>query len=176
MGDQVHLMMFKGDLTWQKRGPYLPEISIPNGGGMRNRIRLRRAAIFGSAVVGTSLSLSGIGLAVGTHGVHGPIARQRALIRYLKSHGGQTTATNTPTDGDLAGLFAQYGFERTAPAGFVSGAALVSAQKQAAQLPVMPGTWQEFTTQPYNAEPAGFTDPVWSNTGAGLGLVGGRAT
>ena len=143
---------------------------------MRNRIRLRRAALFGSVVVGTTLSLSGVGLAGGTHGVHGAAARQQALIHYLKSHGGKTTATNTPNDGDLAGQFAQYGFERTAPAGFVTGAALVSAQKQAANLPATPGTWQEFTTQPYNAEPAGFTDPVWSNAGAGLGLVGGRTT
>ncbi len=32
------------------------------------------------------------------------------------------------------------------------------------------------TTQPYNAEPAGYTDPMWSNAGAGFGLVGGRTT
>lgn len=29
---------------------------------------------------------------------------------------------------------------------------------------------------PYQAEPAGFTDPVWSNAGAGFDIVGGRAT
>ncbi len=92
------------------------------------------------------------------------------------THGGKTTATHTPDDGDLADQFAQYDFERTAPSGNISGGALVSAQQQAAALPATSGTWQEFTNKPYNAEPAGFTDPFWSNLGAGFSIVGGRTT
>jgi len=142
---------------------------------MQYRIRPWRAAIFGSVVVGTALSLSGVGLA-GTHGPQGAAKRQQTLVHILKASGGTTTATHTPNDGDLADQFAQYDFERTAPSGNISGDALVSAQQQAAALPATSGTWQEFTTKPYNAEPAGYTDPFWSNLGAGFSLVGGRTT
>jgi hypothetical protein len=142
---------------------------------MRNRIRPWRAALFGSVVLGTALSLTGVGLA-GTHGPRGAAARQQTLVHILKARGGKTTATNTPNDGDLAGQFAQFGFERSAPSAFVSGQALLSAEQQAAALPATPGSWQEFTNKPYNAEPAGYTDPFWSNLGAGFGLVGGRTT
>jgi hypothetical protein len=89
---------------------------------------------------------------------------------------GTPSPTHTPDDGDLADSAAQYDFERTAPATSVSGAALVSAQQQARSLPVTGGPWTEFTTQPYQAEPAGYTDPFWSNAGAGFDLVGGRTT
>ncbi|HYS31963.1 MAG TPA: hypothetical protein VEM58_06850 [Streptosporangiaceae bacterium] len=142
---------------------------------MQYRIRPWRAAIFGSVVVGTALSLSGVGLA-GTHGPQGAAKRQQTLVHILRASGGTTTATHTPNDGDLADQFAQYDFERTAPSGNISGGALVSAQQQAAALPATSGTWQEFTTKPYNAEPAGYTDPFWSNLGAGFSLVGGRTT
>src|SRR5260370_6657355 len=103
-------MRFKADLLWQNRGPHvhLPEISIPDGGGMQYRMRPLRAAIFGSVVVGTALSLTGVGLA-GTHGPRGAAARQQALVHILKAQGGRTTATHTPDDGDLADQFAQYG-------------------------------------------------------------------
>ena len=89
-----------------------------------------------------------------------------------------TTPTNnhTPDDNDLADQFAQYDAERTAPAGVVSGLALVSAQQQAAALPGTGSAWQEFTNEPYNAQPATYTDPFWSNVGAGFSLVGGRTT
>jgi hypothetical protein len=143
---------------------------------MQYRIRPWRAAVFGLVVVSTVLSLSGVGLAGGLHGPHGAAARQLRLNHLLKGQGGRTTATHTPDDGDLADQFAQYGYERSAPAAFVSGQALLNAQKQAAALPATTGSWQEFTSKPYNAEPAGYTDPFWSNLGAGFGLVGGRTT
>ena len=79
-------------------------------------------------------------------------------------------------DGNLIGQFAQYSNERTAPAGSVSGGALFNAFQQASSLPQTGGAWQEVTNLPYNAEPPGYTDPFWSNLGAGFGLVGGRAT
>lgn len=69
-----------------------------------------------------------------------------------------------------------YGFERTAPAQSVSGQALVSAEHQAALLPVVGGSWTELTTNSDNLQPAGYNDPVWSNVGAGFRNTSGRVT
>jgi hypothetical protein len=142
---------------------------------MQHRIRLWRAAVFGSVVVGTAST--GVGLA-GTHGhkPHGAGMRQIARNRYLHQHGGAPTNSHTPDDGDLADQFAAFNNERTAPAGFLSGDALVSAAQAAAKLPVSGGSWQEFTNKAYNAQPSDYTDPFWSNIGAGFSLVGGRTT
>ena len=71
---------------------------------------------------------------------------------------------------------AQYGYERSAPALSVSGQALLSAQRQSGALAASGGPWQEVTNVPYNAQPANYTDPFWSNVGAGFSLVGGRTT
>ena len=100
---------------------------------------------------------------------HGAADRQKARNTSLHSNPGRD-------DGDLIGQFAQYSAERTAPAGFVSGNALDSAVQQANGLPATAGSWQEVTTLPYNGEPNGYTDPNWSNLGAGFSIVGGRAT
>src|SRR5260370_6072301 len=148
---------------------------------MRHSIRSWRAVFVGSIAVGTVFSLAGLGLA-GTHsgtrsGLHGAASRQQALNAYLHAHSSSApTANHTPNDGDLADQFAQWNAERTAPAGFVSGQALVTGAQQAALLPTTPGTWQEFTNQPYNAQPSTYTDPFWGNQGAGWSLVGGRTT
>jgi hypothetical protein len=139
-------------------------------------------------------------MAGGTHAAphgtpHGAAARQLALGAYLRTHSsnlkvnknaivknGSTAAENAPTnnhtpdDGDLADSQDQYDFERSAPAGYVTGPALASAAAQAAGLGHSGGSWQEFTSQPYNAQPAGYTDPFWSNAGAGWSLVSGRVT
>jgi sugar lactone lactonase YvrE len=114
--------------------------------------------------------------AAGRGGAQGAGARQQGRNAYLKDQGGTPTANHTPDDGDLADQFATYDNERTAPAGFVSGDALVSAQQQAAKLPTTGSSWQEMTNVPYNAEPSDYTDPFWSNIGAGFSLVGGRTT
>jgi hypothetical protein len=142
---------------------------------MRHPIRSWRAALIGSIALGTVLSLTGAGLAR-TGGPHGAGARQQAHTAYSISRGGQATANHTPDDGDLADEMAQYDSERTAPAGSVSGDALVSAGQQAAALPATGSRWQEFTNEPYNAQPSSYTDPFWSNVGAGFSLVGGRTT
>ena len=109
-------------------------------------------------------------------GVHGAGARHHAWKKYVREHTGAATATHTPDDGDLAAQQAQYDFERTAPAGFVSGDALGSAAQQAMGMSRSGGRWEEFTSVPYNAEPSNYTDPFWSNIGAGFSLVGGRVT
>ena len=148
---------------------------------MNHLIRPWRAAIVGSLAMGVTLSLSGMALAGTPQGTHGAGARQQAQNAYLRTHSNAAsiappTNSHTPDDGDLADQFAQYEAERTAPAGIVSGQALVSAQQQAAGLPQTGGSWQEFTTKPYNAQPASYTDPFWGNQGAGFSLVGGRTT
>jgi sugar lactone lactonase YvrE len=118
------------------------------------------------------------GTALGSPGpVKGAAARQQARNAYIRQHsGGSSTATHSADDGDLLGQMAAWDFERTAPADTLSGAALVSAQRQAQRLPTSGGSWQEVTNLPYNAQPSNYTDPFWSNVGAGFSLVGGRTT
>ena len=114
---------------------------------MHSLPRLWRPALVGSVAAVAVLSLTGVGSA-GAGGVHGAGAREQARNNYTKSQGGQPTATHTGDDGDLADQQAQYDFERTAPAGFVSGQALVAAAQQAASMPQTGGSWQEFTSEP----------------------------
>ena len=40
----------------------------------------------------------------------------------------------------------------------------------------MGGSWSQLSTGTDNAQPSGYTDPIWSNVGAGFRIVGGRAT
>jgi sugar lactone lactonase YvrE len=153
---------------------------------MRYRKRLRHAILVGSVAVGTVISLAGSGVSVGSvttpkPGLHGFAARQSALHRYVATHAiananSTPTANQTPEDNDLAAQNAQYDFERTAPATAITGPALATAEQQASQLPQTSGNWQEFTNQPYQAQPSNYTDPFWGNQGAGFSLVGGRTT
>ena len=78
--------------------------------------------------------------------------------------------------GSLADRAAEYSAARSAPGTNVSAAALIAARGQAASMPVRGGRWVEQTTAAYNNQPAGFTDPFWSNAGAGFGVSGGRVT
>ncbi|MCO5993313.1 beta propeller repeat protein [Actinoallomurus rhizosphaericola] len=71
---------------------------------------------------------------------------------------------------------AQWSEARTSPGLQVPGAALSEAAAQAGRLPVRGGAWSQVTTGPYDNDAAGYADPVWSNYGAGWGLVSGRNT
>src|SRR5215469_3555398 len=146
-------------------------------------------AIGGALAVGTAIALAGAGIAAGAPttakpkpGLHGFAQRQNALHHYLATQAGADDTTTAPgvnqqpDDNDLADQNAQYDFERTAPAQAIDGPALASAELQASQLPQSGGSWQEFTNQSYQAQPADYTDPFWGNEGAGFSLVGGRAT
>src|ERR1700722_20494240 len=108
---------------------------------MKHPNRTTRAALIGSLALG--LTLSGTGIAVARSGPHGAGARQHDRNAYVKSHSGGTTATHTPDDGDLADQQAQYDAERTAPALPALSQPLVSAPRQAAQLPGTGNPWQE---------------------------------
>src|ERR1017187_720141 len=142
---------------------------------MLRPIRPWRVALIGPVALGMALSLTGAGVAA-AGGPHGAGARQQADTADSLSHGGKAAASHPHDDGDLADVLAQYDNERTAPAGSVSGQALVSAEQQAAALPMTRARWQELPTEPYNAKRSNYTDPFWSNVGAGFSLVGGRAT
>jgi hypothetical protein len=144
-------------------------------------VRPWRAILLGLLATGIAISLSGITAAGASAGTpagtpHGAAARQQAFNAYLRTNDSVPTNPHTPDDDDLADQQDQYDFERSAPAGYVTGPALADAAQQAAQLPRTPGQWQEFTTRPYNAQPTDYTDPFWSNVGAGFSLVGGRTT
>ena len=133
-------------------------------------LRPWRLSLAGALAAATVLSLSlSASAANDNHGAKGAGARQQAHNSVVRGQGGEA-------DGDLADQQAQYASERTAPALTVSGDALLSATQQAAAMPVSGGAWQQFTNQPYTIEPANYTDPFWSNIGAGFGLVGGRDT
>lgn len=132
-------------------------------------------ALVGSTAMGQDMASSGIRMN-GKGALHGAAARQQAHRDYVHRQAITPSPTHTAEDGDLADQQAQYDFQRTAPAGYVTGPALVSAAQQAAALAVQGGPWQEFTNQPYDAEPSTYTDPFWGNAGAGFSLVGGRIT
>ena len=93
-------------------------------------------------------------------------------------------STITPADGtgdrgdddDLAANLQAYAQERSLPAATVSGAALLAARAQQAALSTSGGAWREVTNTPFNANPAAYTDPFWSNAGSGFSIVGGRVT
>ena len=77
---------------------------------------------------------------------------------------------------EIAHQAEQFAAERSAPADSVPAAALLAARQQATALPQAAARTTEVTDQPMNAEPAGYTDPYWSNAGAGFRNVSGRVT
>lgn len=77
---------------------------------------------------------------------------------------------------EVADRAEQYANERSAPAETVSAAALLAARTAAAAMPSSAAVVHEVTTMPMQADPAGYTDPYWSNAGSGFGLVSGRVT
>jgi hypothetical protein len=100
--------------------------------------------------------------------LHGAAARAAALRAAESSHGSPDIATVNELNA--------YGLERSFPGLTVPGGALSAAEAQAAALPVVPATWNELTNQPYNEQPTGYNDPIWSNVGAGFGIASGRVT
>jgi hypothetical protein len=139
------------------------------------RVR-ERIGVFAVITGGALILVMGVS-AAGQRGPHGAAAREQAAAAYAKAHESSGSGrAATGGDDDLMDEQAQFGFERSAPAADVSGAAMVAAAQQAASLPTTGGAWQEVTTKPYNAQPSNYTDPFWGNEGAGFSLVGGRTT
>jgi hypothetical protein len=69
-----------------------------------------------------------------------------------------------------------YSAPRLAPGVEVPAAAVSEADAAAAGLSTVGGHWSEVTHVPYDSDAQGYRDPVWSNSGGGAGLVGGRMT
>jgi len=134
--------------------------------------------LVGTLVCVGLLALAGAAVASARTKLRGSAATQERLHSLLASGAVQPQESEDEhvPDNDEADEQGAYDFERTAPAQTVSGQALISAQQQAQGLGEQGQSWQLFTTQPYNAEPAGYDDPIQSNAGAGFGLVGGRIT
>jgi hypothetical protein len=88
-------------------------------------------------------------------------------------------ATAREGDGDaleVADMAEQYSQQRSLPAESVSAKALIAARAQAAAVSAGRAFVTELTTSGMVAEPAGYSDPYWSNEGSGFQVVGGRMT
>src|SRR3954468_3762462 len=70
----------------------------------------------------------------------------------------------------------QYAEARTSPADTVDPGAFTAAYQQALALPTFGQPWTERTTRRYQQDDPRYRDPVWSNSGAGSGVVSGRVT
>lgn len=146
--------------------------------------RRRRSQIAQLAAVAAAAALvlpSAASAAPVTHPLYGVariIAAQHAHSTVSTSHGKMNpNAVEDHGDSlDEADVAEAYANQRTAPADSVSAAALVAARNQAASLPTIPAGVTQVTNQPMDAEPNGYTDPVWSNDGAGFRHVSGRVT
>jgi hypothetical protein len=128
-----------------------------------------RSAIVGVAGIASLVTLAVSGVQAGASpGVRGAAARQLGLASL--------TANSHQADALSIAAASAYALERTAPALTVSGQALAAAEAQAAALPTVGGAWTQLTTGTDNAQPAAYTDPIWSNIGAGFRNVSGRVT
>ncbi len=140
---------------------------------MRSVLGVRSRAPFvtlGMAATAAALVMGSSSAGAGSQTVSG------AGARVLANRASQTTTSHGAPDVEAANELNSYALERTAPALTVPGAALASAEAQAAQLPTVSGTWTQVTNNPDNGEPIGYNDPIWSNAGAGFRDVGGRET
>jgi hypothetical protein len=97
------------------------------------------------------------------------------------TRGHDATAKDEGDDGgesnEILERAAMESYMKTAPAATVPAAAYAAGQAQAAGLATHGGSWQALTDKPFLDDPVpGYTDPVWSDFGAGYGLVTGRMT
>jgi hypothetical protein len=111
----------------------------------------------------------------------GPAPGDRPLppspVRYAATHHNQFRIAEEEADpGEIADRAAEFANQRIAPGTVVPAEAITAARADAARLPAAAGVWREVTNQPYDANPAGFEDPVESNVGTGWGKVSGRIT
>ena len=102
--------------------------------------------------------------------------RQFAADHRLQVHQRATAADDDGGGDDALEGSAEFSAARSAPGLVVPGAALASASDQAAKLPATGGSWSQVTGGTYDNDAPGYADPVWSNFGAGWGLVSGRST
>lgn len=140
--------------------------------------RAVRAAIAVAALCGSL----GLASAPG-HAADTPNPLRGAALQEARHHEAAALKAlrsgKTADEGDaleVADRAEQYSNERSAPAESAPAAALVAARQHAASMPTSTALPTEVTTKHYQAEPVGYTDPVWSNAGSGFGIVSGRVT
>jgi hypothetical protein len=142
---------------------------------------MRHRRLFVALVAATTLVAGAMpGLAAPSPKPTQPASAQRqfAANHRLNATRQRTSATDREAESGsevLEGSM-QWAEARNSPGLQVPGAALVAAQTQAGQLPVRGGAWSQVTNDTYNNDAPGYADPVWSNYGAGWGLVSGRST
>ncbi len=144
-----------------------------------SRLTIRTAAL-AVTVAGTVAGTALVGNASGVK----PNPPRGAALQQIRHHAGaahllSVTKESGEPEGDaleVADRAEQYAYQRSAPALTVSAAALVAARRHVAAMPQVRGKVAEVTRQAMDAEPAGYTDPYWSNDGAGFGLISGRVT
>ncbi len=149
------------------------------GVGRRRKVVLVAAVAAATVVAGLTPALASPSGRNPLRGVAQLEAAQHARSASSARSLATTQSGDKQADGDaleVADQAEQYANERSAPATSVSAAALVAARAQAASMPAVHPRVTEITNQPYNAEPAGYTDPYWSNLGSGFGVVAGRTT
>jgi hypothetical protein len=136
--------------------------------------RRRQAWVLGVVGIATvtagALTVFPAAAAGGAGGLHGAAARASAL------RAAQSSSSHGSPDIETVNTLNAYGLERSFPGLTVPGGALAAAEAQAAALPTVTATWNELSNQPYNEQPAGYNDPIWSNVGAGFGIASGRVT
>ncbi|MCW2691966.1 MAG: hypothetical protein JWM67_570 [Mycobacterium sp.] len=151
---------------------------MPRRPSLPPRLWLLLTALTAGAL--TATTVPGIAAAdVGPGGPPAPVVRSGTPVPRPGPGTGSPFAAPAAGGGetDLAETAAAYSAARSAPATTPApAAALLAARGAAAAMPVIPATWTEQTRQPYDAQPKGYTDPLWSNVGTGFGVVSGRIT
>ena len=145
-------------------------------------MHLRRLIIFltaSTALIGAQAGPA-IADAAGNSSDHS-LHQHRQSTKDSKTADGTTSTTVTARSADGAddamSQANQYAAERTAPGSAVPADAFATALSEMANLQRVGGSWAQVTNQPTDTEPAGYTDPIWSNLGAGFGRnVAGRIT
>lgn len=144
--------------------------------------RLSRA----STALGAAIVLTVVAAAPGAAAGHEPNPPKGAARQQVDKHARDFFTQSPPTANpsqrekadalEVADRAAQYANQRSAPGLSVSAEALLAARQQVDRMPKAKAKAVEVTNQPYNAEPAGYEDPYWSNLGSGFGIVSGRIT
>jgi hypothetical protein len=112
-------------------------------------------------------------------------ARRRATVvltmfaLLVAGMAGTTQAREEREGGESESLLARAEYEASkvlSPGRSINPGAFGAASAAASALPVTGGAWDEVTDLPTQNDDPRYADPIWSNTGAGWFLVGGRMT
>lgn len=150
--------------------------AIRLGSLMRRNPRVGLRVVVASSVI-VLIAATGSASAAASPGPHrGPAGLVPAMRQATAKASSSSSSTTGGEADEVLSSAEQFSAIRTAPATSVSADAFTAAAAAAAQLGEQGGGWQEVTNQPYNSDAVNYRDPIWSNSGAGNGLVAGRIT